>query len=44
LVKNGSKFYRKYVKDLELADLVAQEARNKFHGKFANHGYKEQIA
>jgi hypothetical protein len=44
LVKNGSKFYRKYIKDLELADLVAQEARNKFHGKFANHGYKEQIA
>ena len=23
--------------DLELADLVATEARNKFHGKFANH-------
>lgn len=24
--------------DLELADLVAQEARNKYHGDFANHG------
>jgi hypothetical protein len=24
--------------DLELADLVAQEARNKYHGVFANHG------
>lgn len=27
-------------KDLELAELVAMEARNKFHGNFANHGYK----
>ena len=25
-------------KDLELADLVATEARHKFHGKFTNHG------
>ena len=24
--------------DLELAELVAQEARNKYHGSFANHG------
>lgn len=24
--------------DLELADLVATESRNKYHGKFANHG------
>lgn len=24
--------------DLELADLVAMEARNKYHGAFANHG------
>jgi hypothetical protein len=23
--------------DIELADLVAQEARNKFHGAFARH-------
>lgn len=26
--------------DIELADLVAQEARNKYNGDFANHGYK----
>jgi hypothetical protein len=25
--------------DLELADLVAMEARNKYHGEFANHGH-----
>ena len=25
--------------DIELADLVAQEARNKYHGKFAHHGH-----
>jgi hypothetical protein len=32
---------RKYIgvfEDLELADLVAQEARNKFHKEYANHG------
>lgn len=28
-----------YFEDLELADLVAIEARNKYHGDFANHGY-----
>jgi hypothetical protein len=33
--------YHKYIKDLELAELVAMEARDKFHGKFANHGIKE---
>jgi hypothetical protein len=27
-----------YFDDLELADLVAQEARDKYHGAFANHG------
>lgn len=27
-----------YFKDFELAELVATEARNKFHGEFANHG------
>ena len=26
-----------YFKDIELADLVAQEARDKYHGKFARH-------
>jgi hypothetical protein len=25
--------------DLELAELVATEARNKYHKEFANHGY-----
>lgn len=34
--------YQKDFKDLELAKLVAMEARDKFHGKYANHGYKEQ--
>ena len=29
-----------YFDDLELADLVAQEARNKYHKEFANHGYQ----
>jgi hypothetical protein len=28
------------VKDLELAELVAIEARDKYHGDFANHGLK----
>ena len=27
-----------YFKDLELADLVAQEARDLYHGRFAHHG------
>lgn len=27
-----------YFDDLELAGLVVQEARNKYHGEFANHG------
>lgn len=30
-------------KDLELAELVAMEARDKYHGKYANHGHKEQL-
>jgi hypothetical protein len=29
-----------HFKDLELAELVAIEARNKYHGEFANHGVK----
>ena len=33
-----------YFDDLELADLVAYEARNKFHGVYANHKIKEQLA
>jgi hypothetical protein len=28
-----------YFEDFELADLVATEARNKYHGEFANHGH-----
>jgi hypothetical protein len=28
-----------YFEDFELADLVAAEARNKYHGEFANHGH-----
>ena len=35
---NKSKKHFGFFKDLELADLVAMEARNKFHGQFANHG------
>lgn len=30
------------VKDFELAELVATEARDKFHGKYANHGFTTQ--
>ena len=35
--------YQKDFKDLEFAKLVAMEARNKFHGAFANHGKGIQI-
>ena len=34
----GVKQYLGVYEDIELAELVAQEARNKFHGNFANHG------
>jgi hypothetical protein len=34
---NGKYVVRKYIKDLELAELVAIEARNKYHGEFARH-------
>jgi hypothetical protein len=33
--------YQKDIKDLELAELVAMEARDKYHGKYANHGRVE---
>lgn len=36
--KGGKRVFSKLFDDLELACLVALEARNKFHGKFANHG------
>jgi hypothetical protein len=32
-----------YVDNLELAELIAIEAREKLHGVFANHGYKEKL-
>ena len=38
LAKNGTKIVSVFVEDLELAELVAIEARNKYHGEFANHG------
>jgi hypothetical protein len=38
LAKNGTKIVSVFVEDLELAELVATEARNKYHGEFANHG------
>jgi len=40
LAKNGKKIVSVFVEDLELAELVAIEARNKYHGEFANHGAK----
>ena len=39
-VKHAAGVFTKYIKDLELAELVAYEARNRFHGKFANHGVR----
>jgi len=38
LAKNGKKIVSVFVEDLELAELIAIEARNKYHGEFANHG------
>lgn len=35
---NGKKTYFGSYDDIELAELVAIEARNKYHGIFANHG------
>jgi hypothetical protein len=35
---NSKKKYIGLFDDLELAELVAYEAREKYHGKFANHG------
>lgn len=37
---DGKKKYFGCFNDLELAVLVAEEARNKYHGVFANHGEK----
>lgn len=38
-IKSEMKYFGTF-KDLELADLVATEARNKYHGEFANHGIR----
>ena len=38
---SGRKFFG-YFEDLELAELVATEARNKYHGEFANHGKQDE--
>ena len=40
----GKRVVSKLFDDLDLADLVATMAREKYHGAFANHGYKEQLA
>jgi hypothetical protein len=37
-VNHNKKTYQRYVQDLELAELVAIEMRNKLHGEFVNHG------
>ena len=39
-VNHNKKTYQKYVQDLELAELVAIEMRDKLHQQFANHGVK----
>ena len=36
-INGKAKFFGRF-KEFELADLVAQEARSKYHGNFANHG------
>ena len=38
LYVEGKNRFIGYFKDIELAELVAQEARNKYHKEFANHG------
>ena len=43
LTQNRKKIYSQMFDDLELAELVAVMAREKYHGAFANHGYKEQL-
>lgn len=37
LIVDGKKKHIGYFEDLELADLVAHEAKDKFHGKYARH-------
>jgi hypothetical protein len=38
---DGKRKYLGVFKDLELAELVSMEARNKFHGRYANHGVEK---
>lgn len=38
ITANGIRKYLGVFSDIKLADLVAQEARNTFHGNFVNHG------
>jgi len=38
ITQNRKKVYSQMFDDLELAELVAVMAREKYHGKFANHG------
>ncbi len=38
IAQNGTRHYIGSYKDLELAELVAVMAREKYHGKFAKHG------
>lgn len=40
LIINGKKKGLGYYDDLELAELIIDEARNKFHGNFSNSGVK----
>jgi HNH endonuclease len=37
-IRHKKKVHSWYVKDFELAELIAKEARTKFHGAFVNHG------
>ena len=39
---NGKYRYLGVYKDLELAELVVEEARNKYHGEYANHGNQNE--
>ena len=39
---DGKRKHLGYFDDLELAELVAIEARNKYHGEFANHGKQNE--
>jgi len=44
LMKNGKTHALGYFKDLELAGLVSEEARAKFHGQFAHQSLKQRVA